>query len=171
MRRAAVLVVCWLALGAVAAPAAAQQTHLLVITGLGGEADYTDQFHEWATTLLDAAAARYELPAGNITYLGEKTDLDPERIQGRSSRENVTAAMDDIAARAEPGDHVVIVLFGHGSFADTARINLPGRDLSADDFAGLLRNGSTSDTLTSCNIASPAPAGRSSRSCRARTAW
>ena len=138
MRRAAVLVVCWLALGAVAAPAAAQQTHLLVVTGLGGEADYTEQFHEWATTLLDAAAARYELPAGNITYLGEKPDLAPERIGGRSSRENVTAAIDAIAARAAPGDHVVIVLFGHGSFADTARINLPGRDLSADDFAGLL---------------------------------
>ena len=138
MRRAAVLVVCWLALGAVAAPAAAQQTHLLVVTGLGGEADYTEQFHKWATTLLDAAAARYELPAGNITYLGEKPDLAPDRIGDRSSRENVTAAIDAIAARAEPGDHVVIVLFGHGSFADTARINLPGRDLSADDFAGLL---------------------------------
>ena len=30
------------------------------------------------------------------------------------------------------------MLFGHGSFTDSARINLPGRDLSADDFAGLL---------------------------------
>ena len=124
----------WLA----AAPAAAQQTHLLVVTGLGGEADYTEQFHEWATTLLDAAATRYDVPAANITYLGEKPDLDPARIADRSSRENVAAAVDAIAARADPGDHVVIVLFGHGSFADTARINLPGRDLSADDFAGLL---------------------------------
>ena len=138
MSRAAVLAVCWLALGAVAAPAAAQQTHLLVVTGLGGGADYTDRFHAWATTLLDAAAARYELPAGNITYLGEKPDLAPERIADRSSRENVAAAIDAIAARADPGDHVVIVLFGHGSFADAARINLPGRDLSADDFAALL---------------------------------
>ena len=138
MSRAAVLAVCWLALGAFAAPAAAQQTHLLVVTGLGGGADYTDRFHAWATTLLDAAAARYELPAGNITYLGEKPDLAPERIADRSSRENVAAAIDAIAARADPGDHVVIVLFGHGSFADAARINLPGRDLSADDFAALL---------------------------------
>lgn len=134
MRRAALLAAFCLA----AAPAAAQQTHLLVVTGLGGEADYTEQFHGWATTLVDAAAGHYALPADNITYLGEKPELAPESIAGRSSRENVTAAIEAIAARAEPGDHAVIVLFGHGSFADTARINLPGRDLSADDFAALL---------------------------------
>lgn len=138
MRTAGALLVASLALLVAAAPAAAQQTHVLVVTGLGGEADYTDQFHAWATTLLDAAATRYEVPAGNITYLGEKPDLDPDRIAERSSRENVAAAVDAIAARAEPGDHVVIVLFGHGSFAEEARINLPGRDLSADDFAELL---------------------------------
>ena len=68
----------------------------------------------------------------------EMPSLAPEVIADRSSRENVEAAIDAIATRAEPGDHVVIVLFGHGSFTDTARINLPGRDLSADDFAALL---------------------------------
>ncbi len=121
-----------------AAPAAAQQTHVLVVTGLGGDPDYTTQFHEWATTLIGAASSRYEVPAANVTYLGEKPDLAPEAIADRSSRENVAAAIDAIAGRAAPGDHVVIVLFGHGSYANEARINLPGRDLSADDFAGLL---------------------------------
>ena len=138
MRRGVLLAALFWLVPALAAPASAQQTHLLVVTGLGGEADYTDQFHAWATTLLDAAATHYAVPAANITYLGEKPDLAPEQIADRSSRENVTAAIEGIAARAEPGDHVVIVLFGHGSFADTARINLPGRDLSADDFAELL---------------------------------
>ena len=122
----------------IAVPAAAQQTHILVIVGLGGEPDYTTKFHQWATTLLDAAANGYEVPVDNLTYLGEMPSLAPEVIADRSSRENVEAAIDAIATRAEPGDHVVIVLFGHGSFTDTARINLPGRDLSADDFAALL---------------------------------
>ncbi len=116
----------------------AQQTHLLVVTGLGGDAEYTEQFHEWATTLVTVAMTRYELPGENITYLGEKPDLDPELIAKRSTRENIEAAVQAIAGRAAPDDHVVIVLFGHGSFTDTARINLPRRDLSADDFAGLL---------------------------------
>jgi len=121
-----------------AVPAGAQQTHILVVTGLGGEESYTTQFHEWATTLVEAATTRYEVPSANLTYLGEKPSLAPELIADRSSRENIEAAIDGIAASAEPGDHVVIVLFGHGSASDDARINLPGRDLSADDFAELL---------------------------------
>ena len=123
---------------AAAVPAHAQQTHLLVITGLGGDPVYTEQFHAWATTLVDAATERYGLPPDNVTYLGEKTDLDPEAIADRSTRENVTGAIEAIAERAGPADHVAIVIFGHGSFTDSARINLPGRDPSADDFAPLL---------------------------------
>ena len=123
---------------AAAAPAHAQQTHLLVIVGLGGDDVYTEQFHAWATTLVDAATERYGLPLDNVTYLGERTDLDPERIADRSTMENVTAALEAIAERADPADHVAIVIFGHGSFTDRARINLPRRDPSAEDFAPLL---------------------------------
>ena len=126
------------AIGVFGVTAEAQQTHLLVITGLGGDLTYTEQFHEWATTLIDAAADRYELPAHNITYLSEDPDLAPDLIDDRSVRENVETAIRAIAARAAPRDHVVIVIFGHGSFTDTARINLPRRDLSAEEFAALL---------------------------------
>ena len=118
--------------------AEAQQTHLLVITGLGGDPEYTQQFHQWATTLIDAARTRYEVPSEGITYLGEKPDLAPNLITDRSTRENVEAAIQSIADRASSGDHVVIVFFGHGSFTDAARINLPRRDLSAEEFASLL---------------------------------
>ena len=134
MRRCVTTLLVWF----VAASATAQQTHVLVITGLGGEPEYTERFHEWAVTLVDAAISRYDVPTDNVIYLGEKPDLAPESISGRSSRENVESAIDDIAARAVPGDHVVIVLFGHGSFTGAARINLPGRDLSADDFVELV---------------------------------
>ena len=54
------LVIALMALLAV--PVAAQQTHIVVITGLSGDSEYADQFHEWATTLIDVAIDRYELP-------------------------------------------------------------------------------------------------------------
>ena len=137
--RVVCLLICAAALSVLSTGRAeAQQTHLLVITGLGGDPEYTQQFHDWATTLVDTATTRYELPPDNVTYLGEKPDLAPGVISGRSLRENVEAAVHAIADRAEPRDHVVIVLFGHGSFTDAARINLPRRDLSAEEFADLL---------------------------------
>ena len=142
MRRALMLwaraLMLTVALGVTTVDAEAQQTHLLVITGLGGDPGYTAQFHEWATTLVAAAQDRYELPDQNVTFLSEDPDLAPDIIDDRSVRENVEAAIQSIADLAEPRDHVVIVLFGHGSFTDTARINLPKRDLSAEEFATLL---------------------------------
>ncbi len=128
-----------LVLLALAGPAAAQQTHILVVTGLSGDPAYAEQFHTWAAALIDAAAERYELPAANVTWLAEKADVDPERMDGRSTRENVEAAVAAIADRAEPNDHVLILLIGHGSYQNgESRFNLPGRDLTAEDYDLLL---------------------------------
>ena len=122
-----------------AAPVAAQQTHILVITGLSGDPAYAEEFHQWATTLIDAATDRYALPAENVIYLAEKTELDPVRIGDRSTRENVERAFGTIAERAQPNDHVLVLLIGHGSYSNgESRFNLPGRDLTAQDYARLL---------------------------------
>ena len=116
----------------------AQQTHFLIVVGLGGAQEYTERFHAWATTLIDAVTERYSVPAENVIYLGEKTNIDYKVVTDRSTKENIIGAIDTIVERSEPFDNVAIVLFGHGSFTDAARINLPGRDLSATDFAELL---------------------------------
>jgi len=132
----------WLALAlsmSLARAASAQDTHLLVITGVGGDDEHTTQFHQWATTIIDAAKERGGLTDDTITYLGDKPDLAPARIKARSTRDNVQKAFTDLAARAQAADEVFIVLIGHGSFdGRMAAFNLAGPDLSAEDYAGLL---------------------------------
>jgi len=123
-----------------AAPARAQQAaHLLVIVGLGGDIANADRFHQWAVTLVDAARGRYGLPPESVIYLGEDPARDPTRINGRSTRERIAAAIDALAARARPGDRALIVLIGHGATAASeARFNLPGPDVTAAEYAKLL---------------------------------
>lgn len=132
----------WLVLAfsiSLARAASAQDTHLLVITGVGGDDEHTTQFHQWATTIIDAAKERGGLTDETITYLGDKPDLAPARIKARSTRDNVQKAFTDLAARAQAADEVFIVLIGHGSFdGRVAAFNLAGPDLSAEDYAGLL---------------------------------
>lgn len=120
-------------------PASAQETYLLIVTGIGGEPKYSDSFHEWASSLQTAAEKRGGLPRANITYLGEKPEREGARIDGRSTREGVEQALSRIAAKARPGDTVAIVLFGHGSaLSGESRFSLPGPDMAASDFARLL---------------------------------
>ena len=135
------------------------------MAGLGGDPTYREQFHAWAATLVGAATTRYDLPAERITYLGEDPDVAPDIIAERSTRENIAAAVDALAERSASGDHVVIVLFGHGSASGAPRVNLPGRDLSADEYAELLDRLKAGASPSSTRRA---PAGRSSRRCPGR---
>ncbi|MEW5981096.1 MAG: C13 family peptidase [Acidobacteriota bacterium] len=154
MKALAGLVAVLLALIAVPRPAAAQSSHLLVIVGLAGEPAIADEFHRWASTIIDAARQRYGLPAESVIYLGEDPARDALRITDRSTSANIQASVEKLVARARPGDRVFIVLIGHGAAAAGApRFNLPGPDLAAKDFAALLDR-FTAQSVTLVNTAS-----------------
>ena len=130
----------WLVFLLLATSAFAQDTHLLVITGSPGDDEHAQNFHKWATAIIAAAKDKGGLTDATITYLADKPELDAAQIKGRSTRENVEKAFSDLAAKAQPADEVVIVLIGHGSFdgKKTGSFNLPGPDLTTDDYARLL---------------------------------
>ena len=116
--------------------ARAQDTYLVLVTGLGGEESYSISFHSWASALQAAAEKTFGIPRVHITYLGERPERDPSRIDGKATREEIARALGRIATKCRPGDTVAIVLFGHGSGSgDESRLGLPGPDATARDFA------------------------------------
>ena len=124
---------------ALARPAFAQDTHLIVITGVEATPEDGAQFHKWAAALIDAAVRKNGVAEANIIYLADKPDVDRARIRARSTREDVDKAFSDVAGRARPNDQIFVVLLGHGSFdGRDAAFNLPGPDLKAADYVKLL---------------------------------
>jgi hypothetical protein len=135
MRQLVMLVASLLA----ATPPAAPQTHIVVVSGLGGDQAHRERFHEWATTFIDAARDRFAVRPENITYLAARESLDPDRITARSTKENIEQRLNDLAARLGPDEGVLILLIGHGSYqGDESLFSLPGPDMSAGDFAAAL---------------------------------
>lgn len=117
----------------------AQATHLVVVTGLGGDPEMRRSFHEWAVRLVDTARTRFRLPDERVVYLAERPDLDPERIDGPSRREVVTGTLQRLADAAGADDRLLLVLLGHGSWSrESARFNLPGPDLTASGLDDVL---------------------------------
>ena len=115
-------------------PAAAQDAHLAVIVGLAGDPEHGELFQKWGSTLVEAAATRYSIPRDRIVHLVEKGSA------GTSTRDGIAKALEGIAARAAAEDVVFIVLIGHGTFdGRVAKFNLPGPDMTAADFAPLLK--------------------------------
>jgi hypothetical protein len=123
----------------VATPAAAEQTHLLVVAGLGGDPHFRDLFHEQAVALASAAETQLGLAPENVQCLTEKPEREPSTIDERSTLDNLTAVFEVLSARVRPGERVFVVLIGHGSFrSGEGRFNLPGPDLTPAGLAGLL---------------------------------
>jgi len=130
---------CVLLLLALATPAAAQDSYVLIVTGLEGDAEHGAQFFLWASKLADTLRTTFQIPADRVVYLAEKPDRDPQKITGPATRDSIEKTIASFAARPRSTDVIFIVLFGHGSSDGTdARFNLPGPDLTAADFAKLL---------------------------------
>ena len=119
------LLVCLL----VATPAFAQQTHILVITGVPGDEEHAKKFQQWATSFIEAAKTKDAVADSSITYLADT----------QATKAGVEKAFAGLAARVTPADAVVVLLLGHGSFNGTqAAFNLPGPDPTVDEWAKLV---------------------------------
>lgn len=130
-----------LAAACIAAPAAAQDpaAHVLIISGLAGEDRFAKAFAEAGFAIANTAQTKYGVPAANVVWLAETKELHA-RVNDRSTKENVQSALSALATRAGAQDRVLIVLYGHGSFAaGESRINLPGPDITAKELSALLQ--------------------------------
>ena len=116
----------------------AQQSHLVVITGISGGPEYAQRFKEWSEKMI-AGAERLGVAPGNIVWLSEEPPASAPYAVGPSRKEDVTRVLTELAGKAAPDDIVMVVLIGHGSaLGGEARFNLPGPDLTATDYAHLL---------------------------------
>jgi hypothetical protein len=108
-----------------AALSAHASTHYVTITGLGGEADYTQRFKMWAEDI-DTSLKR----AGgdiNVVTLHVPT------------REQVRTRFNELARQAKATDTLVVTLIGHGTYDGVDyKFNLQGPDITATELGGLM---------------------------------
>lgn len=112
-----------------------QRTHVLVVTGLSGEPSFKRTFDLAAATIREAAHTKWGVADSSLIVLTEDSVVSA-RSNGKSTRAAVAASFLALRQRVQPGDVLLVVLIGHGS-GDGAgsKVNLPGPDPTASDFA------------------------------------
>lgn len=104
------------------------ETYALIVSGLGGEAQYQRRFETQANAIATAAEKLTGSKARVTSLVGEG-----------ANRDAIRQAMRTLADKAGKSDRVMIVLIGHGSFdGEEYRFNVPGPDLTATEFGQLL---------------------------------
>jgi len=114
------------------------QTFAVVVSGLGGESQYTEQFASVGKVVFDSLQS-LDVEDDLIVYLDET-----------ATRESILMAIDDIASRIKPDEPSVFSLFliGHGNAdADGWRFNISGPDLTTADIAASLNSVIASEQL------------------------
>jgi hypothetical protein len=112
---------------------------LLIVVGLAGDPEHGELFHKWGAALAEASE-KVGVPRERVVYLVDEKGESDARAAGRSTREEITKALDGFAKAAAPEDAVYVVLIGHGSYnGQMPRFNLPGPDMGPGDFNSALR--------------------------------
>lgn len=152
------LVAGLLALAAPAAPSPSTelgaQTHVLIISGLGGDPKYVQLFSSLSVQLASSLHSRFGIPEASIKWFGEDSANASPLFSGQSTKANIERAVAAMAASAAPNAQIVFVLVGHGAGdGDENRLSIPGPDVTLKDFTVLLGKFST-QRIAFLNLAS-----------------
>ncbi len=125
-----------------ASPAAAGERYALVVTGASGGAQYAERYDTWRSAFVRTLEETFNYPKDHIIVLAERAS---DRV-GEATSANVRRAVETLRRVATKDDVVLVLLIGHGTAdsaggagGDAAKFNLVGPDLTAGEWASLLR--------------------------------
>jgi len=120
------------------APAAlAGDRYALIVTGAAGGEAYAEKYTTWRTAMTRILRDRFHYPPDSVVVLAE---TESDGVQ-KATRENVRRAFADFRRRVTKDDQLLVLLIGHGTTldGDEAKFNLVGPDLTASEWADLVK--------------------------------
>ncbi len=120
----------------------------VIFGGAGADETYQARFRQWALKLYEILAGDYGYAPDHLTLLvGRGDSADPE-ISGPCRRDTISAALDKLQQKVQPGDQVAFFFIGHGTSDDQeAKFVVAGPDITGDDFAASLQVFSAQDVV------------------------
>jgi hypothetical protein len=122
---------------ALSGPVSAGERYALIITGASGGETYAQKYDRWRASFLATLREKFGYPPDRLLVLAE-TESDGVR---KATRENVLRVLADLRKRMTKDDQLTVLLIGHGTSIDgeDAKFNLVGPDMSATEWADLLK--------------------------------
>jgi hypothetical protein len=115
----------------------AGERYAMIVTGASGGDAYAQKYDRWRAAFLATLRENFGYSPDRLKVLAE---IESEGIQ-KATRENVQRGLVELRRRLTKDDQLLILLVGHGTSLDgeDAKFNLVGPDLSASEWADLVR--------------------------------
>jgi hypothetical protein len=120
-----------------ASNARAGDRYALIVTGASGGEVYEQKYTKWRGSLVTILREKFQYAPERIVVLAE---TEGDGVQ-KATRANVQRVLGDLRKRLTKDDQLVVLLIGHGTSldGDEAKFNLVGPDLSASEWADLVK--------------------------------
>src|SRR5439155_19524255 len=121
----------------IASTAFGGERYALVITGASGGETYAQKYLTWRVQFATILRDTFHYPPDHVVTLAE---TESDGVQ-KATREHVQRALGDLRKRMTKDDQLLVLLIGHGTSldGDEAKFNLVGPDISASEWADLLK--------------------------------
>jgi len=107
------------------------------VTGASGGEVYEQKYAKWRDSLVGTLREKFHYVPERIVVLAE---TESDGVQ-KATRANVQRVLADLRKRMTKDDQLLVLLIGHGTSldGDEAKFNLVGPDLSASEWADLVK--------------------------------
>jgi hypothetical protein len=111
--------------------------YAVIVTGASGGDEYARKYDTWRASLLNTLHEKLRFDDRHVIVLA---DHESEGV-ATATRENVQRVFADLRRRLTKDDLLFVVLIGHGTSVDgeEAKFNLVGPDMTATEWADLLK--------------------------------
>jgi hypothetical protein len=111
--------------------------YAMIVTGASGGDAYAQKYDQWRATFVSTLREKFGYGADRLRILAE---TESEGVH-KATRANVQRELLELRKRLTRDDQLLILLIGHGTSidGDDAKFNLVGPDMSASDWAELLK--------------------------------
>ena len=115
--------------------------YVLIIGGVAGEKSYYDKFWSATSRFHELLTQQYGYSEEQIIFLFEDVGTTPGLVTGQAKREPILKAFTQLADKVQPTDRFILFMIGHASSSsDGVKFNLPGRDITEQEYANSINN-------------------------------
>lgn len=108
--------------------------YALIISGVGGEEEYSKQFAKWSNEIKKALTEKMAFAEENVNLLTESSEPN------KATAAEVRKVFASLRSNCKPENLVFIFFIGHGSFdGKDAKFNLVGPDINASEYGTMIK--------------------------------